>query len=123
MKKFNTLVASTAFVGILLATGAPASAYLANIDNFKVIKNGNVFFEDAFDSGGAPPNAPNFGFSAREIEVLRLIDSGMSNQRIADELFVALGTVKTHINNIYGKLEVRSRTQALARARQLNLLV
>jgi LuxR family transcriptional regulator, maltose regulon positive regulatory protein len=60
--------------------------------------------------------------SAREREVLRLIAEGHSNQAIADALIVAVSTVKRHINNIYGKLDVRSRTQALARARELKLL-
>lgn len=60
--------------------------------------------------------------SERELEVLRLIAAGCSNQEIAARLVVALSTIKTHINNIYGKLGVQSRTQALARARTLNLL-
>jgi LuxR family maltose regulon positive regulatory protein len=60
--------------------------------------------------------------SDRELEVLRLIADGYSNQEIAARLVVALSTIKTHINNIYGKLGVQSRTQALARARTLNLL-
>ncbi len=60
--------------------------------------------------------------SERELEVLRLIASGKSNRRIASELFVSVGTVKTHINNLYRKLDAHSRTQALARARELNLL-
>jgi LuxR family maltose regulon positive regulatory protein len=60
--------------------------------------------------------------SERELEVLRLIASGHSNQAIADRLIVAVGTVKKHINNIYGKLDVQSRTQALARAGELHLL-
>jgi ATP/maltotriose-dependent transcriptional regulator MalT len=60
--------------------------------------------------------------SERELEVLRLIAEGCTNQEIADRLVVALSTVKTHINNIYGKLGVQSRTQALARARALGLL-
>ena len=54
--------------------------------------------------------------------MLRLIAEGCTNQEIADRLVVALSTVKTHINNIYGKLGVQSRTQALARARSLGLL-
>ena len=58
----------------------------------------------------------------RELEVLRLIADGHSNQAIADTLVVALSTVKRHINNIYGKLDVESRTQALHRARELQLL-
>jgi LuxR family maltose regulon positive regulatory protein len=60
--------------------------------------------------------------SERELDVLRLIADGHSNQAIADRLVVAVSTVKKHINNIYGKLDVQSRTQALARARELNLL-
>jgi LuxR family maltose regulon positive regulatory protein len=53
---------------------------------------------------------------------MRLIADGYSNQEIAARLVVALSTIKTHINNIYGKLGVQSRTQALARARTLKLL-
>jgi LuxR family maltose regulon positive regulatory protein len=60
--------------------------------------------------------------SERELEILRLIALGHSNQVIADGLLVAVSTVKKHINNLYGKLDVRSRTQALVRARELNLL-
>lgn len=60
--------------------------------------------------------------SAREFEVLKLVAAGLSNQQIADQLVVSLGTVKTHISNIFGKLEVGSRTQAVARARRLGLL-
>ena len=60
--------------------------------------------------------------SERELEVLRLIAAGLSNQDIADRLVIAPGTVKRHINNIYGKLQVGSRTQAVAVARDLQLL-
>jgi len=58
----------------------------------------------------------------RELEVLDLIAAGYSNAEIAQNLFIALGTVKRHINNIYGKLGVDSRTQAIARAREIDLL-
>lgn len=60
--------------------------------------------------------------SDREIEVLRLIADGYSNQQIAGELFISLGTVKAHTANIYRKLDVRSRTQAVAYARDLKLI-
>src|ERR687893_756199 len=60
--------------------------------------------------------------SLGEREVLMLVAAGKTNQEIAKELFVALSTVKTHIKNIYGKLDARNRTQALARARELRLL-
>ena len=60
--------------------------------------------------------------SGRELEVLHLIAAGASNRDIARRLFVSLATVKTHINHIYRKLEVRNRTEAVARARALKLL-
>jgi LuxR family transcriptional regulator, maltose regulon positive regulatory protein len=60
--------------------------------------------------------------SARELEILRLIADGQSNQVIAGRLVIAVSTVKRHINNIYGKLDVQSRTQALVRARELQIL-
>lgn len=70
---------------------------------------------------GSPSAMPE-PLSERELAVLRLIAEGLSNQEIADRMVVALSTVKTHINNIYGKLDVASRTQALARAREFKLL-
>ncbi|HEX9438431.1 MAG TPA: LuxR C-terminal-related transcriptional regulator, partial [Roseiflexaceae bacterium] len=60
--------------------------------------------------------------SERELEVLRLIAQGHSNQQIADALIVSVGTIKKHLNNIFGKLGVASRTQAVARAHALSLL-
>ena len=60
--------------------------------------------------------------SERELEVLQLIAEGLTNREIASRLFLALNTVKAHTRNIYGKLGVRSRTQAVARARALGVL-
>jgi LuxR family maltose regulon positive regulatory protein len=59
--------------------------------------------------------------TARECEVLRLLEAGASNRAIAQSLVLSLGTVKKHVSNIYGKLGVQSRTQAVARARALRL--
>src|SRR5829696_7108482 len=60
--------------------------------------------------------------SERELDVLALIAAGRSNVEIASSLFVSMSTVKTHINNLYRKLGARSRTQAIARARELDLI-
>jgi LuxR family maltose regulon positive regulatory protein len=60
--------------------------------------------------------------SERELEVLQLIAEGLTNREIAARLFLALNTVKSHSGNIYSKLGVHSRTQAVARARALGIL-
>ena len=60
--------------------------------------------------------------SVRELEVLRLLVAGLSNREIADKLVLSLGTVKSHIHNIYGKLEVNNRGQAIRRATELELV-
>jgi len=60
--------------------------------------------------------------SERELELLRLVARGYSNRQIAEALFITLGTVKKHLNNIFGKLQVANRTQAVARARELDYL-
>ncbi|WP_111496017.1 LuxR C-terminal-related transcriptional regulator [Marinobacter bohaiensis] len=84
---------------------------------------------DASDAPASEPSirsAPQPGLveplSSREIEVLGLINEGLANKDIAQRMQVANATVKAHIRNLYSKLQVKSRTEALARARQLALL-
>lgn len=84
---------------------------------------------DAFEAQSAEDSTASIAnrqltepLSERELDVLRKIAEGLSNREIAEQSYVALSTIKTHINNIYSKLSVRSRTQALARARELKLL-
>ncbi len=85
-----------------------------------------AFQTDALRKTGVkapPPPQPLIEpLSERELEVLRLAAEGLSNQEIADRLVISVGTVKTHVHNILGKLDVRGRTQAGARARELDLI-
>jgi LuxR family maltose regulon positive regulatory protein len=60
--------------------------------------------------------------SARELEILQLVAAGVSNTEIAEQLVILVNTVKKHVTNIFGKLAVTTRTQAVARARALKLL-
>ena len=60
--------------------------------------------------------------SKRELDVLSLLAQGLSNQEIASKLFVSLSTVKTHLQNLFEKLDVKRRTQAVEKARRLNLI-
>ncbi|MFZ6050474.1 helix-turn-helix transcriptional regulator [Halocola ammonii] len=62
-----------------------------------------------------------YELTSRESEVLKLLSSGMTNKEIAEALFVSQNTVKTHLSNIYTKLDVQRRTQAVQKVRQLEL--
>jgi DNA-binding CsgD family transcriptional regulator len=60
--------------------------------------------------------------SNRELEVLNLMANGLSNQEIAAQLYLSLNTVKTHSSNLFEKMEVKSRTQAIEKARRLSII-
>lgn len=62
------------------------------------------------------------GISDREYNVLRLLAEGLSNQEIADKLFISKNTVKTHLSRLYEKLEVSRRTQAIHKSKALRLI-
>ena len=72
--------------------------------------------------GGSQPGDLAEAVSQREVEVLRLISQGYSNQEIARQMVISVSTVKTHVNNLFGKMGVKSRTEAVARAREIKLL-
>jgi len=76
------------------------------------------------NTSSLPPSAQPLiePLSPRELEVLHLMAQGLSNQEICERLFLALSTVKGHNRNIFGKLQVQRRTEAVARARELGLL-
>ena len=95
---------------------APASQQTYIADLLNAYRQGQ---EKAARSSLQPLIEP---LSDRELEIVGLIAGGMSNSEIAEKLVVTVGTVKWHLNNIYGKLDVRSRTQAVARVRELGLL-
>ncbi len=100
------------FMAVLLRHAQPQSDYAGRLlDAFS-----------ATELAGLVPFAQIEPISARELDVLRLMAQGASNQTIADTLVVALPTVKKHVSNLLGKLHVASRTQAVAQARQLGLL-
>ena len=62
------------------------------------------------------------GITKREYEVLGLIAAGLSNQEIADKLFVSTSTIKTHTSNLFMKLDANRRTQAIQKAKELRIL-
>jgi LuxR family transcriptional regulator, maltose regulon positive regulatory protein len=79
--------------------------------------------ESAPSGNGGSRQAPGIEpLSDREVEVLALVADGRTNAQIAAELYLSVGTVKAHVHHIFGKLLVRNRSQAVARARELHLL-
>lgn len=72
--------------------------------------------------GNRIKNHANFELSDRESDTLKLIAENLTNPEIADKLFVSVNTVKTHLKNIYLKLDVDSRAKAVTKAKQLQLI-
>jgi NarL family two-component system response regulator LiaR len=79
-------------------------------------------YREAVSIGSDRTEIERLGISRRELDVLSLMASGLSNVEIAERLFVSLNTIKTHSSNIYLKLEVKRRTQAVEKARRLNII-
>ena len=78
------------------------------------------------DTGGPfirnEENLTRLGISRREYEVLQLVAEGLSNQDIANKLFISHSTVKTHVSNVLGKLDASRRTEAIARAKEMRII-
>lgn len=110
------------FARIFIESGPPMAALLRTVGaqghSPEYVKRLLVFFGETAGTGDVPVEA----LSERELEVLRLVADGLTNTEIAAELVIAQSTVKSHINHIYSKLGVSSRTQAVARGRQLQIL-
>lgn len=62
------------------------------------------------------------GLTNREYEILQLVAKGMSNQEISTTIFLSISTVKTHLSNLFAKMEVKSRTQAIEKAKRLRII-
>jgi ATP/maltotriose-dependent transcriptional regulator MalT len=77
---------------------------------------------DGLDTKGFLGLMPVDTLTDREMEVLKMMSKGMSNKEIAEGLEMTVNTVKTHIKNIYGKLQVNRRVQAVAKSKKLGIL-
>jgi LuxR family maltose regulon positive regulatory protein len=132
LQRALTLAEPEGFVRTFVDEGPPMARLL-----YKALSRGSVLdyvrqllaaFPDAQPEEAAPPDAQASEsdliepLSDRELEVLQLIAEGLTNPEIASRLYLAKNTVKAHTRNIYGKLGVHNRTQAVARARSLGLL-
>jgi ATP/maltotriose-dependent transcriptional regulator MalT len=101
---------------------ASTNVPLAYIERLRALLRGERVQEGTSPAAPTPAQPLLDPLTERELEVLRLIAAGLSNREIATRLVLALSTVKSYVNTIYSKLQVESRTQAVARARALHLL-
>ncbi len=100
---------------------------LRDRDRHETLGKVSAPLEAESESDGAPrrlraPQLLDDPLSERELEVLNLLASGRTNSEVARELFVSVGTVKSHTGNIYRKLDAKNRAEAIARARELKVL-
>jgi LuxR family maltose regulon positive regulatory protein len=130
LERSLALAESEGYVRMYLNEGKPMAALLRKAASNNVRPDYVDQLLAAFEIAIARPPAPPLPrpsallepLTPRERDVLQLISQGLSNQEIAEKLFIALNTVKRHTSSIYGKLGVKSRTQAAAQARELGLL-
>jgi DNA-binding NarL/FixJ family response regulator len=127
--KVVMLSASTSPDLVETALRRGASAYVVkSVDpadlpsTLRQVASGTVFSSIAVPSSGGPTAGQAAGLTDREIAILSALARGLSNDQIAKELWVAQQTVKFHLTNVYRKLGVKSRTEALRRAYQLGLV-
>jgi LuxR family transcriptional regulator, maltose regulon positive regulatory protein len=125
------LAAPGGFIRLFVDEGAPMAHLLSEATTRGVMPDylGKLLTaceaeEQQHENNSYPPPAQSLiePLSIRELEVLHLMAQGRSNQEISEQLFLALSTVKGHNRNIFGKLQVQRRTEAVARARALGLL-
>jgi LuxR family maltose regulon positive regulatory protein len=130
LERALTLAEPEGYVRIFVDEGAPMAVLLRDAGAHGIRSEYVASLLSHFGLPAHPePVTPSSGIhrlpdalTERELQVLRLLAAGRSNQEIADELVVAIGTVKRHINSILGKLHAQSRLHAVARARELHLL-
>ena len=134
LERALTLAEPEGFIRIFVDEGRPMAQLLSeaaahgNMPNYtdKLLAAFEAEEQKSADESHLPhaPSAQSLiePLSQRELEVLRLIAQGLSNREISERLFLALITVKGHNRNIFRKLQVRRRTEAVARARELGLV-
>jgi len=88
----------------------------------KVIVEKEIYLETRPEFGINETELKKLNLSSREYEVLQLLSRGCSNADIADKLFLSLSTVKTHVSNLFFKMDVKSRTQAIEKAKRLKII-
>jgi LuxR family maltose regulon positive regulatory protein len=117
-----SLAASAGYRRVFLDEGANLTPMLEQVRHVAAAFVTSLLEPPTPEQGIRPAGPLVEPLSKVEVEILRLLDKGMTNQEIADRLALTVGTTKWRMNQIFGKLQVRNRIEALARARLLRLL-
>lgn len=126
-----TLAEPSRYVRLFIDEGPPMAALLRTAAKQKIAPEYVQHLINAFPAAASdapisnlqpPPTNLVDPLTNRELDVLRLIATGLTNQEIADQLVIAHGTVRQHINRIYSKIDVKNRAQAIFAAQELRLL-
>jgi ATP/maltotriose-dependent transcriptional regulator MalT len=112
-------------VGLWLGTRLNQQYKVKSLANNQIIEHN--YAQNAVYTEGEPKTIDeqlwtNLGISKREYEVLTLLGTGMSNQEIADSLFISQNTVKTHTSRLFEKLAVKNRTHAILKSKELGII-
>jgi LuxR family maltose regulon positive regulatory protein len=120
LERAVSLAASAGYRRVFLDEGAPVLAMLEELRHVAPeFVNGLL---EPISGAPAVPTALPDPLSKSEREILRLLNRGMTNQEIADQLAITVGTTKWHLNRIFAKLSVRNRTEAISKGRHLKLV-
>ena len=132
LERAITLAEPGGYVRVFVDAGPPIARLLYDALSHGIVSGYVQRLLTAFSDAGTEQSvpsehqAPNAALieplSERELEVLELLAEGLTNPEIASRLFLALNTIKAHTRNIYGKLGVNNRTQAVTQARALGIL-
>jgi LuxR family maltose regulon positive regulatory protein len=121
-----TLAQPEGYVRVFLDEGGPLVKLLYQA---KIHQVGGSYLSDLLSGLNNDDNQSRMNpqplvepLTKRELELLRLIEHGCTNQEIADQLVISIPTVKRHISNIYSKLSAKNRTQAVSLGKELKLL-
>jgi DNA-binding CsgD family transcriptional regulator len=114
------LIIAVVFVGVGIWMGLKLSRPKTIVKQEIVVRE--VLVPLPINSSPDPKVLQKLNISERELEVLQCLAQGLSNEEIASKLFISLNTVKTHLSNLYFKLEVKRRTQAVEKARTIGLI-
>ncbi|MCL4262921.1 MAG: response regulator transcription factor [Anaerolineae bacterium] len=115
-----TLAQGEGYIRVFVENGAAIAPLLAQVTD--LFPDYVPQLLSLLPAGGGPAGLLLDPLTERELEILSLIARGCSNYQIADRLVISVGTVKGHVNHILSKLDAQNRTQAVARARELELL-